>query len=40
MERPQGVKDGYTSVVNRNESASLLGDGWTVNVIEHIFKSL
>jgi DNA-binding HxlR family transcriptional regulator len=24
----------------RNESASVLGDGWTVNIIAHIFKGL
>ena len=40
MERLQTVPEGYTSVVSRNEAASLLGDGWTVDVIAHIFKSL
>lgn len=40
MERLQGVPEGYTSVVSRNESASLLGDGWTIPVIAHIFKGL
>ncbi|QJI52434.1 site-specific DNA-cytosine methylase [Psychrobacillus phage Perkons] len=40
MERLQTVPEGYTSVVSRNEAASLLGDGWTVNVIAHIFKNI
>ncbi len=40
MERLQTVPEGYTKSVNRNEAASLLGDGWTVDVIAHIFKGL
>lgn len=40
MERLQTVPEGYTSIVSRNEAASLLGDGWTVDVIAHIFKGL
>ena len=40
MERLQGVPEGYTSVVSRNESTSLLGDGWTIPVIAHIFSGL
>lgn len=40
MERLQGVPEGYTSILTRNESASLLGDGWSVPVIAHIFKGL
>lgn len=33
MERLQTVPEGYTSPVGPNEAASLLGDGWTVDVI-------
>jgi hypothetical protein len=40
LERLQTIPDGYTKVVNRNEAASLLGDGWTVDVIAHIFNFL
>ena len=40
MERLQGVPIRYTKSVSRNEAASLLGDGWTVDVIAHIFKGL
>lgn len=38
MERLQNVPDGYTSCLNRNDAASLLGDGWTIDVIAHIFS--
>jgi hypothetical protein len=38
MERLQTVKEGYTSILSRNDAACLLGDGWTVDVIAHIFK--
>lgn len=40
MERLQTVPEGYTSIVTRNEAASLLGDGWTVDVIAHILRPL
>lgn len=40
MERLQTVPEGYTSKLNRNESASVLGDGWTVDVIVHILKGI
>lgn len=40
MERYQGFPDGYTSILKVNESASLLGDGWTLPIIEHIFSYL
>ena len=38
LERLQGFEDGWTSILSRNEAASLLGDGWTLPIIEHIFK--
>jgi DNA (cytosine-5)-methyltransferase 3A len=37
LERLQTVKEGYTSILSRNDAACLLGDGWTVDVISHIF---
>ena len=37
MERLQTVPNGYTSILKRNEAACLLGDGWTVDTIAHIF---
>jgi site-specific DNA-cytosine methylase len=38
LERLQGFQDGYTSILSWNKSMSLLGDGWTLPIIEHIFK--
>ena len=38
MERLQTVPNGYTSTLKRNEAACLLGDGWTVDIIAHIFS--
>ena len=40
LERCQTVPEGYTKCLNRNEAADVLGDGWTVDVIAHIFKGL
>ena len=40
MERLQTVPDGYTKSLSRNDAACLLGDGWTVDVIAHIFKNI
>lgn len=38
MERLQGFPDGYTSILSKSKAGSLLGDGWTLPIIEHIFK--
>lgn len=38
LERLQGFEDGYTKILTRNQAACLLGDGWTLPVIEHIFS--
>lgn len=40
LEKLQTVPVGYTKILSRNEAACLLGDGWTVDVIVHIFKGL
>lgn len=40
LERLQTVPEGYTKCLTRNEAADVLGDGWTVDVIAHIFKGL
>ena len=40
LERCQNVPEGYTKCLTRNEAANVLGDGWTVDVIAHIFKGL
>lgn len=36
LERLQTVPEGYTSLLNRNDAACLLGDGWTCDTISHI----
>ena len=38
LERLQGFPDGYTSILTRSKAASLLGDGWTLPIIEYIFS--
>jgi len=40
LERLQTVPAGYTKILTRNKAADVLGDGWTVDVIAHIFKGL
>lgn len=40
LERCQTVPEGYTEILTRNGAANVLGDGWTVDVIAHIFKEL
>lgn len=40
LERLQTVPQGYTKKITRNHAACLLGDGWTVDVIAHIFKGI
>jgi len=39
-ERLQTVPEGYCHNLSDNDAACLLGDGWTVDVIAHIFKGL
>lgn len=40
LERCQGVPEGYTSILTRNEAANVLGDGWNINVISYILYGL
>ena len=37
-ERLQTVKDGYTAYVSDSQRYKMLGNGWTVDVIAHIFS--
>ncbi len=39
-ERLQTVPDNYTSIVSNSQRYKMLGNGWTVDVIAHIFKNL
>ena len=40
MERLQTVPEGYTSCLSYVDAANVLGDGWTIDVICHIFNGL
>lgn len=40
FERLQTVPDNYTSCVSNTQRYRMLGNGWTVDVIAHIFKGL
>ena len=39
-ERLQTVPDNYTAGISDNQRYKMLGNGWTVDVIAHIFKGL
>lgn len=39
-ERLQTVKDNYTNHVSDSQRYKMIGNGWTVDVIAHIFKSI
>lgn len=39
-ERLQNVPDNYSSVVSNTQRYKMLGNGWTVDVIAHIFKNI
>jgi site-specific DNA-cytosine methylase len=39
-ERLQGVPDNYTTPVSKAQALKMLGNGWTVDVIAHIFKGI
>ena len=39
-ERLQTVPDNYSSIVSNSQRYKMLGNGWTVDVIAHIFKGL
>ena len=38
MCRLQGFPDNYCDILSTAKAGSLLGDGWTLPVIEHIFS--
>lgn len=40
LEKLQTLPVGYTQPLRRNEAAGLIGNGWTVDVIAHIFSYL
>jgi len=40
MCRLQGFPDNWCEILNEDKTQSLLGDGWTLPIIEHIFQYL
>jgi hypothetical protein len=40
LERLQTIPQNYTEILTRNQAAECLGNGWTVDVIKHIFSFL
>jgi DNA (cytosine-5)-methyltransferase 3A len=40
LERAQGVPNGYTLPLTRNQAAGLLGDGWQVDTVAQILKGI
>lgn len=40
MERLQTVPEGYTNCLTHREASNVLGDGWTIDIITHIFKNI
>jgi hypothetical protein len=40
MCRLQGFPDNYCDILTTSKAGSLLGDGWTLPIIEHIFSYL
>lgn len=40
MEVLHNIPKGYTSVLDQKKAGDLIGDGWTVDVVKHIFKGL
>ena len=40
LEQAQTVPIGYTNCVSYNQAQDLLGDGWTIDVIAHIFNGI
>ena len=40
LEIGQTLPVGYTRMLNKHQAANVIGDGWTVDVIAHIFSFL
>ena len=40
LERLHNIPQGYTRNLNKAQAGNLIGDGWTVGIVEHIFSFL
>jgi len=38
LERLHNIPEGYTNILSPSQSCDLIGDGWTVDVVSHIFS--
>ena len=38
LERLHNIPEGYTRNLNKAQAGDLIGDGWTVGIVEHIFS--
>lgn len=40
LEKLHNIPEGYTRNLNKRQAGNLIGDGWTVGIVEHIFSFL
>ena len=40
LEILHNIPKGYTQMLNQTKAGDLIGDGWTVDIITHIFKNI
>ena len=40
LERLHNIPQGYTFIINQKKAGDLIGDGWTVDIVKHIFKNI
>lgn len=40
LEQGQTLPIGYTKMLTKHQASNVIGDGWTVDVITHIFENL
>lgn len=40
LERLQTIPDNYTSMVSKSQRRKMLGNGWTVDIVVHIFNNI
>lgn len=40
LERLHNIPNGYTKILNKKKAGDLIGDGWTIDIVKHIFKNI
>ena len=38
LEKLHNIPEGYTKILNKSQAGNLIGDGWTIDVVKHIFS--